>query len=262
MNTPVVLVTGSSRGLGRGIALELARRGFSVAVNYAGNDEAARETVEMCLQARTSDTQIFHALRADIGSPEDRTRLVAETLSRFQRLDALVNNAGVGPRTRADLTDVTAESFEEVMRINLEGPFFLTQTIAQYWLRERPTPLLPHGFVVIFNSSISATAASVNRGEYCMSKAGLAMAARLWAVRLADEGALVYELRPGIMATDMTRGVQEKYDKMFADGAVPQRRWGTPQDVGRAVGALLTGDFPYSTGSVLYIDGGFHLERL
>lgn len=262
MTTPVALVTGASRGLGRGIAAELARRGFSVAVNFAGNEDAALETASLCADLRISGDQRFLPVRADIGEAADREHLLAFTVKEFGRIDALVNNAGVGPRVRADLTTMSAESFEEVLRTNLEGPFFLTQSVANYWLRERPAPVLPHGFVVLFNSSISAVTASVNRGEYCMSKAGVAMAAQLWAVRLAEAGVLVYELRPGIMATDMTNGVKEKYDALLDGGIAPQKRWGTPEDVGRAAGALCSGDFPYSTGSVIYIDGGFHLSRL
>ena len=149
-----------------------------------------------------------------------------------------------------------------MLTTNLEGPFFLTQAVVRYWLEKKPSPLLKRGFTVIFNSSISAVSASLNRGEYCISKAGLAMAAQLWALRLAEEGIQVFELRPGIMATDMTAGVREKYDRMMADGLVPMHRWGQPEDVGMAVGAILSGDFPYSTGEVIYIDGGLHLRKL
>jgi NAD(P)-dependent dehydrogenase (short-subunit alcohol dehydrogenase family) len=168
----------------------------------------------------------------------------------------------MGPRTRADITETSLESFREVLAVNLEGPFFLTQAVARYWLSRKPVPLLPEGFAVVNISSISANTASLNRGEYCVSKAGLSMVTQLWALRLAEAGVQVYELRPGIMATDMTRAVKEKYDRLLNDGIVPQHRWGTAGDVGRAVGALLTGAFPYSTGEVLYVDGGFHLRRL
>ncbi len=259
---PVALVTGASRGLGRGIALRLSELGFSVAVNYAGNAGAAEETVRLCRQRQISDAQDFIPLRADVGVSDGRKRLVEETLAGLGRIDALINNAGVGPRVRADITETSTESFEEVLRTNLEGPFFLTQEVVNYWLKQRPDPAFPHGFTIIFTSSISANTASLNRGEYCISKAGLAMVTQLWALRLADQGVHVYELRPGIMATDMTSGVKEKYDRMMVEGVVPQRRWGQPDDVGRAVGALVTGGFPYSTGEVIYLDGGLHLRRL
>ncbi len=259
---PVVLVTGASRGLGRGVALRLAELGMSLVVNFAGNAAAAKDTVTLCKEKRRDRKQQFLPLRADIGSKGDRFRLVEETLKHLGRIDALVNNAGIAPRARVDITETTEESFDEVLRTNLGGPFFLTQSIVQYWLKERPKPLLPDGFKIVFNTSISARTVSVSRAEYCISKAGLAMVNELWAARLASEGIQVYELRPGIMATDMTAGVKEEYDRLLAEGLVPQKRWGQPDDVGKAVGALLTGAFPYSTGAVMYIDGGFHISRL
>ncbi len=259
---PVVLVTGGSRGLGRGIAVRLAELGMSVGINYAGNASAARETVRLCREHLKNSGQRFLPVQGDVGTATGRRKVIRMTLASFGRVDALVNNAGVGPKVRADMTETTEESFDRVLGINLKGAFFLTQQVVNYWRAKRPSPLLPHGFVVIFNSSISAAAASLNRVEYCISKAGLAMAAQAWALRLAEEGISVYELRPGIMLTDMTSGVKEKYDRMFDDGVVPQRRWGTPEDVGKAVGSLLQGDFPYSTGSVVYIDGGLHLRKL
>ncbi|HEX9005941.1 MAG TPA: 3-ketoacyl-ACP reductase [Bacteroidota bacterium] len=259
---PVVLVTGASRGLGRGIALRLAELGMSVALNYAGNGQAARETEGRCRQAAPSPEQRFLPIKADLALTDERERLVQEALGAFGRIDALVSNAGIGPRVRNDMTATTEASFQEVLQVNLTGAFFLTQRLVAYWLEARPKPLLPHGFKIVFNSSISAASASTNRPEYCISKAGLAMAAQLWAVRLAGEGIQVYEIRPGIMATDMTSAVRGKYDAMIAEGRVPQRRWGTPEDAGLAVGALLTGDFPYSTGAVIYVDGGLHLPTL
>ncbi len=201
-------------------------------------------------------------MKANMGVREDRAMLVERTLKELGRIDAFVSNAGIGPRVRADLTQTSLESFEEVLRVNLEAPFFLSQMIANYWLNEKPVPALPAGYTIVFNSSVSADTVSINRGEYCISKAGLAMVSQLWAVRLAEENIHVYELRPGIMETDMTSGVKEKYDKLFAEGLVPQKRWGQPEDVGKAVGSLVMGDFPYSTGSVIHIDGGFHLRRL
>ena len=188
--------------------------------------------------------------------------MLAEVLAHFGRLDCLVNNAGVAPLTRDDIVDATEESYDRVMETNLKGPYFLTQAVARYWLEEKIEPLLSCGFCIVFVTSVSANTASTNRGEYCLSKAGLSMAAQLWSARLAADGIPVYELRPGIMSSDMTEGAREKYDKPIRDGTlVPQRRWGTAEDVGRAVGALVDGDFPYSTGAIIDIDGGLQIRQ-
>ena len=259
---PVVLVTGAGRGLGRGVALALAGAGYSVALNYAADSRAAQEALELCRKAAPYKEQKFICLQADIGVAGERNTLLSGTLSGLGRLDALVNNAGVAPRVRADITEAGEESFDRLLAVNLKGPYFLTQTVANYWLKEKPEPLLPGGFKVVFVGSISADTVSLNRGEYCISKAGLGMAAQLWAVRLAGEGIQVYELRPGIMETDMTRGVRDKYDRLIAEGLVPQRRWGRPEDLGKAVRALLAGDFSFSTGAVIYVDGGFNLKKI
>lgn len=260
--SPVVLVTGAGRGLGRGIALQLARQGCSVAINFAGNRAAAEETAASCRAAASSHGQRFLPIQADIALAPDRARLLRTTLEHFGEIDALVNNAGIGPKGRADVTEMTESSYEEVMRTNLQGPHFLTQAVARHWLGRRPASVLSSGFKIIFVTSISADTASVNRGEYCISKAGLSMAAQVWAARLAADGILVAELRPGIMATDMTSGVKDKYEALLAQGLVPQGRWGTPEDVGLAVGAVIEGRFPFSTGAVFHVDGGFHLRRL
>lgn len=259
---PVVLITGASRGLGRGIAIEAAAEGLSVAINYASNAAAADETAELCRRVARSEAQTFVPLRGDIGQRDDRAALLAQTLDAFGRLDALVNNAGMAPRVRADLTETSEASFEELLRVNLQGPFFLTQAVATYWLAKPHDAALAGGFKILFVTSISADTASLNRGEYCVSKAGLAMTSQLWALRLAGEGVQVLELRPGIMATDMTSGVKDKYDALIAEGLVPQRRWGTAEDVGRAVRAVLAGHFPFTTGDVIHLDGGFHIRRL
>jgi NAD(P)-dependent dehydrogenase (short-subunit alcohol dehydrogenase family) len=260
--SPVVLVTGSSRGLGRGVAETLAGAGFSVAIHYASNKGAAESTAEACRKLAPSPEQIFAVVGGNIGLAADRQRLFDETLAAYGRLDALVNNAGIAPRVRADITEATEEIFDEVIGINLKGPYFLSQLAARYWLAHPGQSLIPGGYKLIFVTSLSANTASINRGEYCISKAGLAMATQLWAVRLADAGVQVLELRPGIMATDMTSGVKEKYDKLLAEGLVPQKRWGTPEDVGLAVRAILEGRFPFSTGDAINVDGGFHLRRL
>jgi 3-oxoacyl-[acyl-carrier protein] reductase len=259
---PVVLVTGASRGLGRGIAVELAARGFSVAINYSQNRKAADETVALCSALRPDKLQRFIQFQANIGSSTERASLVTGVLDEFGRLDALVNNAGVAPKFRHDLTEMTEQSYDDVMATNLKGPFFLTQRVANYWLKKKPRPLLRGGFKVVFVSSISAVAVSLNRGEYCISKAGIGMMSLLWATRLAEHGVQVYDVRPGVMSTDMTSGVKEKYDKRLAEGLVPMKRWGTAEDVGHAVGSLVSGEFPFSTGEVIYIDGGLHIPQL
>jgi NAD(P)-dependent dehydrogenase (short-subunit alcohol dehydrogenase family) len=259
---PVVLVTGASRGLGRGIAQALAQDGKSVAVHFASNRAAAEETVRDCETMKKHPGQRFVPVGGNIGSARDRARIVAETLSAFGHIDALVNNAGIAPRVRADIVDATEESFDEVIGINLKGPYFLSQAVVKGWLERPEAARLSGGYKLIFVSSISAYLASTNRGEYCVSKAALAMVTKLWASRLATSGVQVFEIRPGIMATDMTSGVKEKYDKLIAEGLVPQQRWGTGEDVGRAVTALLSGAFPFSTGDVFNVDGGMHLQRL
>jgi NAD(P)-dependent dehydrogenase (short-subunit alcohol dehydrogenase family) len=257
-----ILVTGASRGLGRGIACALAGDGFDLAIHYASNRAAAEETMSACLAVAPRADQRLFLVGGDISRADDRERIVAKTLAALGRIDGLVNNAGVAPRQRADILEATEESFDEVVGVNLKGPYFLSQAVARHWLEHRGESRLPGGYRLLFVSSISATMASLNRGEYCISKAGLAMAAKLWATRLAAEGVQVFELRPGIMSTDMTAGVKEKYDRLIAEGHVPQGRWGTAGDLGLAVSALMKGSFPFSTGEVIHVDGGLHLERL
>jgi len=261
-DVPAVLVTGSSRGLGRGVALELARAGFSVAIHYAGNRVAAEETAGACRAVSTREGAEFPVVQTDLGDAAQRRGLVAAAIGALGRLDALVSNAGIAPPERRDLADATEESFDLVLDVNLKAPYFLAQAAAKHWLAEGRECALLGGFKLVFISSISATAASINRGEYCVSKAGLAMASKLWALRLAEVGQVI-ELRPGIMATDMTAGVRDKYEALIAAGeVVPMKRWGSPDDVGRAVRSFLLGDWPFSTGEAVYLDGGFHIERL
>jgi 3-oxoacyl-[acyl-carrier protein] reductase len=258
----VALVTGASRGLGRGVATALAQLGISVAIHYASNRAAAEETVALCQAAATSRNQRFIPVAGNIGTDAGRHQLYQETLTAFGRIDALVNNAGIAPRVRADITEATEDVFDEVLAVNLKGPYFLTQLVANHWLENPGNSLLPDGYKLLFISSLSATVPSLNRGDYCISKAGLAMVTQLWANRLAAQNISVIELRPGIMATDMTAGVKEKYDALIANGLVPQGRWGTPDDLGRAVSSILAGHFPFSTGDIINIDGGFHLRSL
>jgi NAD(P)-dependent dehydrogenase (short-subunit alcohol dehydrogenase family) len=262
MSRPVILVTGASRGLGRGVAIALAREGHDVAIHYASNRAAADETAGLCQAAARDSAQRFVPVAAELASASARQAAFDAVLAAYGRLDGLVNNAGIAPRVRADITEADEASFDEVLAVNLRGPYFLTQLAARWWLAHPGESRLPGGFKLVFVTSISAHTASVARGDYCIAKAGLSMARELWAVRLADAGVNVYEVRPGIMKTDMTAGVTDKYDALIAAGLVPQGRWGTPEDVGQAVAAVVRGDFPFSTGAVIDVDGGFHLRRL
>ena len=257
---PISLVTGAGRGIGRGIAIELAKLGHAVVINFAGNASAADE----CLQLVRAAGGDGITVQADVAATEDRARLVNETMATYGRIDLLVNNAGVAPHVRADILDAGEESFDRLIHINLKGPYFLTQLIARQMIAQVQANAagsfgLPR---IVTISSISAYTASVNRGDYCIAKAGLGMMTALFAARLAEFGINVYEIRPGVIATDMTAGVKEKYDQMIAQGAWPLRRWGQPDDIGRAVAAIARGDLPYSTGEVINVDGGFHLRTL
>lgn len=260
LNTPVSLVTGAGRGIGRGIALELAKLGHTVVVNYVGNEAAAQE----CLASVKTAGGQGMTIQADVSSSEDRKRLVNKVIDAYGRIDLLVNNAGVAPSVRDDLLDAGEESFDRLININLKGPYFLTQLVARQMIRQ-----IQQGQTddfgnprIVSVTSISAYVPSVNRGDYCVSKAGLAMMTKLFAARLAEFGIYVYEVRPGVIATDMTEAVKDKYDRMIEQGVWPIRRWGEPADVGRAVAAIARGDFPYSTGEVINVDGGFHLRIL
>ena len=260
MDSKTALVTGASRGIGRGIAVELARSRCRIAINYAGNAEAAAEALALVKGAGGDG----FVAQGDIANAADRQRLVAETVAKFGRIDLLVNNAGVAPKVRADLLDAGEESFDRLYAINLKGPYFLTQLVAKQMLQQSPDAEGFRGRIVNV-TSISAYTASINRGDYCMVKAGLAMMTKLFADRLANDGINVYEIRPGVIATDMTGGVKEKYDKLILQderGISPIRRWGKPEDIGRAVRAIAEDRFPFSTGAVFDVDGGFHLQRL
>jgi len=253
----VALITGAGRGIGRGIALALAGRGWAVVVNFRGNAGAARETLQLVEAAGGRGLLV----QADVGSASDRERLLDETLHAFGRLDLLVNNAGMAPRQRTDMLEMSEASYDEVMTVNLKGPFLLTQAVAR-----RMIALVRAGVVqdpkIVNISSISAYTSSTNRAEYCLSKAGMAMMTALFADRLATEGINVYEIRPGVIETDMTSAVKGKYDRLIAEGLAPIRRWGQPDDVARAVVAIAEGYLPFSTGEVINVDCGFHLRRL
>jgi 3-oxoacyl-[acyl-carrier protein] reductase len=249
------LITGASRGIGRGIALALAKEGFNLIINYANNAAAAQEVKELAQAAGVSAATI----QADIASSADRKRLAEQAWAAFGKIDLLVNNAGIAPSVRADILEATEESFDQLINTNLKGPYFLTQGIAQKMLRKKSKDSRK----IINITSVSAYAASVNRGDYCIAKAGLAMMTKLFAFRLADEGINVFEIRPGIVETDMTGSVKAKYDKLILeDGIIPIRRWGKPEDIARAVVAIAKDLLPFSTGEVINVDGGFHLRRL
>ncbi|MCU0913425.1 MAG: 3-ketoacyl-ACP reductase [Planctomycetes bacterium] len=260
----VAIVTGGSRGIGRGIALELARLGYDLLIahfdfNEQGqpDDGNARATQK---EAGGLGAQC-EALRVDISKAEDRRKLVELAKSRFGRCNMLVNNAGVAPTVRRDLLEATEESFDRVLTINLKGPYFLTQMVAN-WMIEQKKQTGAGEYRIVNTSSISAYTSSPARGEYCISKAGISMMTALYADRLAEFGIGVFEVRPGIIKTDMTKVVTAKYDKMIAEGLTPIQRWGMPEDIGRAVGAIAEGRLDFCTGQVLNVDGGFHLRRL
>jgi len=253
----VAFITGGSRGIGYGIAAQLALAGFDLAINGVRPPEAVTEAIEG-LKSRWSDV-IY--VQGDVAAPEARTRMLNEIKEYYGRLHVLVNNAGIAPRERKDILEATEESFSHLLQTNLQGPYFLTQAVANWFIQQQEQNSTFTGCIVNV-SSISATVASVNRGEYCVAKAGLSMATQLWATRLGEFNIPVYEVRPGIIRTDMTAGVTDKYDKLIAEGLTVQKRWGTPEDVGKAVTALAKGDFPYSTGQVIMVDGGLTLSRL
>jgi 3-oxoacyl-[acyl-carrier protein] reductase len=256
MEKPVALITGGARGIGLGCAEALAREGWDLFLCGVRPEAAAGAALS---DLRSHGAEVLY-VQADVGDDATPGRLVEAVSSRFGRLDLLVNNAGVAPAERKDLLEASPGSFDRVLRVNLRGPHFLTQAVARYMVRQGPRPGAPR--CIVFISSVSATVASVNRGEYCISKAGLGMASLLWATRLATEGIAVFEVRPGIIRTDMTAAVAERYDRLIEEGLTLEKRWGTPQDVGRAVAMLARGDLPYSTGQVIVVDGGLTVPRL
>lgn len=259
----VALVTGASRGIGRAIAIELASVNYDVMINYATSEARADETAADVVAASPNPEIRVETCRANVADPAERHHLVTQTRARFGRLDLLVNNAGIAPAQRVDLLDATPESFDQVVGTNLKGPYFLTQEVARWMIEQRSSTVIDNYSPAIVNiTSVSAYAASPERGDYCVSKAGLSMMTKLYAARLAREGIRVYEIRPGVISTDMTAGVKEKYDRLIGAGLTPIQRWGTPEDVGRAVAAIATDLLPFSTGEVINVDGGFHLRRL
>ena len=262
MGKAIAFVTGASRGIGRGIAVELARHGFDIVGAATKADPQEREKGLFEVKSRVEECGVrFLPVAGDIANREDHARMVDEALAAFGAIDVLVNNAGVAPLERLDVLDTTEESFDRLVRTNLRGPFFFTQDVAIQMI-EQVQGGRAFKPCIVFITSISSDTASPNRAEYCISKAGLSMAAQNFAVRLAEYGINVYDVRPGIIETDMTSGVRAKYDKLIAEGILLQRRWGTPEDVGKAVAALTQGYFGYSTGAVIEVGGGFSVRRL
>jgi len=257
MRNRVALVTGGSRGIGRAISVALAEKGWSVVVNYRGNARAAEETMEIIWKMGGG----AFAVQADIGSATDRARMVEQILTEYGRLDLLVNNAGMAPRQRMDILETTEESYDEVLATNLKGPFFLTQLVARNMIELLKDDAVENPAIINIGS-MSAYTSSPSRSEYCVSKAGMGMMTLLFADRLATEGINVYEVRPGIIETDMTSVVKEKYDMLIGEGLTPIRRWGQPDDVAKMVVAIAEGYLPYSTGEVINVDGGIHFKRL
>ena len=253
----VALITGGSRGIGFGIATQLAINGFDLAINGTRSESEVEDAIK---KLKDFGNDVIYC-RGNISSATDRENIMQQVERHYKKLNILVNNAGVAPKERKDILDATEESFDRVLITNLKGPYFLTQKAANWMIAQKKD--YPEFTASIINiSSVSATVASVNRGEYCISKAGISMATQLFAVRLGEYDIPVFEVRPGIIETDMTSGVKEKYDKLIGDGICVQKRWGQPQDVGKVVASLAKGDFMYSTGQVIMVDGGMTIPRL
>ena len=253
----IALVTGGYRGIGLGIATALSREGYQVVITGRRDRSETGSALEI-LSRKGAEAEY---VQADVSHADDRKRLVETVEKRFGRLDVLVNNAGIAPRIRADILEATEESFDELISVNLKGPYFLTQMVARWMIRQKQADSSYRGCIINV-SSCSATVASVSRGDYCISKAGIAMATKLWVVRLAEFGIDVYEIRPGIIATDMTKTVKGKYDALIEGDLLLEKRWGTPADIGKTAAMLTRGDLPYASGSVLSIDGGLTVSRL
>lgn len=254
---PVALITGGSRGIGLGIAQALVKQGYRVAINGV---RAADQVVEPLKQLNAEGGEAIYC-QGNVGSADDRRKIMEDIKAKWGQLNLLVNNAGVAPKERKDILEADEQSFDWLMGINLKGPYFLTQQAAN-WMIEQKTKNSKDSFSIINISSVSATIASVNRGEYCISKAGMSMSTKLWAARLGEFDIPVYEIQPGVIRTDMTAGVIEKYDKMIAAGLTLQKRWGQPEDLGKTVIALAEGMIPYATGQIIHTDGGMTIQTL
>jgi NAD(P)-dependent dehydrogenase (short-subunit alcohol dehydrogenase family) len=261
---PVAIVTGASRGIGKAIAKELASLGYDLVINHFDFTAEGKADESRASQTQKEIKQLgakCESLRGDVSSAKDRSALIALAKSKFGRCDMLVNNAGVAPLKRLDLLEATEESFDRVMGINLKGPYFLTQMVAN-WMIEQRKQHKERTFRIVNTGSMSAYTSSPGRGEYCVSKAGITMMTKLYADRLSEYNIGVFEIRPGIIETDMTSVVKDKYNKLIAEGLTPIKRWGQPEDVAKAVGAIAEGRLDFSTGQIINVDGGFHLRRL
>lgn len=257
MDKKVAIVTGASRGIGQGIAYQLAKVGWQVAINDISSVEKQAGTLEMVREAGSDGITI----QGDITKAADRELMNQAVLDAYGRIDMLVNNAGIGPRVRMDMMEMSEESMREVLEVNIYGTFFLSQLTAKNMMKLIEAGTIESGKIVNI-SSISAYTSSTSRAEYCISKAAVSMMTKLYADRLAEEGINVYEIRPGIIKTPLTEIVSDKYDKLIAEGVTPIKRWGYPEDIGLAIAAIASGYFPFSTGQVFNIDGGFHIQRL
>lgn len=256
MTKKVALITGASRGIGFAIARRLGLDGFCLALVATSDIEKNRDNLEIL----TKDKSEWIYIQSDISSSLGRDHIINLTLEKYGRIDVLVNNAGVAPKNRTDLLEMTEESFDRVISINTKGNMFLTQKVAKVMIKQ--DKLFKKTGTIINISSCSAEVSSISRGEYCVSKAGVSMLTLLYADRLAKEGILVHEIRPGVIATDMTHGVSEKYDKLISEGLFPIARWGEPEDIANAVSAFADEHFLYTTGNYIDVDGGFHIKRL
>jgi 3-oxoacyl-[acyl-carrier protein] reductase len=257
-NKPVAVITGASRGIGRSVAIALADEGYDIAAIARSVDSEGMELLGPDIERRGAQ---FFPVGLDISCTSCQKEVVANILERYGRIDVLVNNAGVAPLQRNDVLDMTEESYERVMNINLKGPVFFAQKIAKemIWLNQQMADYKP---MIIFITSVSAVRSSTNRAEYCISKSGLSMASTVFADRLSSEGIMVYEVRPGIIKTDMTTKIKDKYDKLISEGLVPQKRWGLPEEIGRAVASISRGDWNFSTGMIFEISGGLNIHKL
>jgi 3-oxoacyl-[acyl-carrier protein] reductase len=257
-NKPVAVITGASRGIGRSVAIALAAEGYDIAAIARSVDSEGMEILGPEVEKRGAQ---FFPVGLDISCTSCHKEVVSNILERYGRIDFLVNNAGVAPLQRNDILEMTDESYERVMNINLKGPVFFAQKVARemIWLKQQISDYRP---VIIFITSVSSVLSSTNRGEYCVSKAGLSMASTVFADRLSREGILVYEVRPGIIDTDMTVKIKDKYDKLISEGLVPQKRWGLPLDIGKAVASIARGDWSFSTGMIFEISGGLNIHKI
>lgn len=253
----VALITGGSRGIGLGIAHALVKEGYRVAINGV---RPIQQVVETLNDLKADGGEVVYC-QGDIGNPDERKKIVEEIKNQWGDLHVLVNNAGIAPKERKDILEADEKSYDRLMNVNLKGPYFLTQQVAN-WMIKQKIKNPKNRFTIINISSVSATTASVNRGDYCISKAGISMATKLWAARLGEFDIPVYEVQPGVIRTDMTAGVIEKYDKLIAEGLTIQKRWGNPEDLGKTVVALASGMIPYATGQVIKTDGGMTIQTL